>query len=66
MDASGKKINEKLQAYVDEWTKFRLGFTNADNLFDYLNRSWIKRQLCDRTPGVYQIGDVIIQLKIYL
>jgi len=58
-DAQRKTMSEKLiQTYIDEWTRFRLGYTNANNFFNYLNQHWIKRQMWEQNPGVYPIGDV--------
>lgn len=44
--------------YNEEWKRFSEAARTLDNIFQNLNRHWVRRELCEGKPGVFRIGDL--------
>jgi cullin 1 len=53
--AEGKMDEALLMYYSKEWERFTTAMKYINNIFDYLNRHWIKREADDGKKEVYEI-----------
>jgi len=53
--AEGKMDDDLLMYYSKEWERFTTAMKYINNIFDYLNRHWIKREADDGKKEVYDI-----------
>jgi len=53
--AEGKLDDALLMYYSKEWERFTTAMKYINNIFDYLNRHWIKREADDGKKEVYDI-----------
>lgn len=53
--AEGKMDDALLMYYSKEWERFTTAMKYINNIFDYLNRHWIKREADDGKKEVYDI-----------
>jgi hypothetical protein len=58
--ASTEDVGEDgiLAFYVEKWQGFTRSCLTLHNMFNYLNRMWIKRKLDEQNTGVYDINTV--------
>ncbi|KAI6181518.1 CULLIN-2 domain-containing protein [Aphelenchoides besseyi] len=49
-----------LEKYKEVWTRFQFSSTVANGIFAYLNRHWIKREIDEGKPEVYEIYNLAI------
>jgi cullin 1 len=53
-----KPDDSLLYYYHDEWNRFTTSMQYVNNLFAYLNRHWIKREIEDGKNDVYEVHQV--------
>ena len=60
----GEDVGEDgiLGFYVEKWQAFTRSCITLHNMFNYLNRMWIKRKLDEQNTGVYDINTVCFQI----
>ncbi|KAI1718755.1 cullin family domain-containing protein [Ditylenchus destructor] len=55
-----KTGEELLEQYTKIWTKFQFSSTVVNGIFAYLNRHWIKRELDEGKPNVYEVYNLCV------
>jgi cullin 1 len=51
-----------LEKYTLLWTRFQFSSTVVNGIFSYLNRHWIRREIDEGKPHIYEIYNVGIIL----
>lgn len=47
-----------LEKYTLLWTRFQFSSTVVNGIFAYLNRHWIRREIDEGKPNVYEVYNV--------